>query len=126
MPANALMQGIGMILALVVAVMMLEFFVPLSQREMFQTECRQTLLAMEDRGELTTAEQDRLRQSLLARGFQVEQLQAEGASRRRGELRLRVTASVSRMEWLSPFQKQTTRQRMEYDKTLFIRKVINE
>jgi len=113
------------ILLAALTISFLEYFVPLSANFQFRAECRKTLLAMEEKNQLTAAMRTELQNTLASKKLTVVSISNPHTAKRGENLNLKVVADYKYSKLTGIFKREEVTQRMEYNKYTVARKVLN-
>lgn len=102
-----------------------EFFIPLAANFQFRTECRKTMLMMEEKNQLNDAMRIELQNILVSKNFTVISISPSHTARRGSNLNLNVVADYKYSKLTGIFKREDVIQRMEYNKYTVARKVLN-
>lgn len=114
-----------MVLMAALTVSFIEYFIPLSLNFQFRTECRKTLLQMEEKNELTPAMISELEDVLISKGFTSISISSPHTKARGEKLNLKVVADYKYSKLTGIFKREDVIQKMEYNKYTVARKVLN-
>ncbi|TAH61132.1 MAG: hypothetical protein EWM50_06170 [Gottschalkiaceae bacterium] len=114
-----------MVLMAALTVSFIEYFIPLSLNFQFRTECRKTLLQMEEKNELTPAMISELEDVLISKGFNSISISPPHTKARGEKLNLKVVADYKYSKLTGIFKREDVIQRMEYNKYTVARRVLN-
>lgn len=114
-----------MVLLAALTVSFTEYFVPLSANFQFRAECRKTLLAMEEKNQLTSAMITELQNTLIGKDFTIVSISVPHTAKRGESLNLRVIVDYKYSKLTGIFERQEVIQRMKYNKYTIARKVLN-
>lgn len=113
------------ILLVALTISFLEYFVPISANFQFRTECRKTLLQMEEKNQLTTSMRTELQSSLTSKDFIIVSISVPHTAKRGEKLNLKVVIDYKYSKLTGIFKREEVTQRMEYNKYTIARKVLN-
>lgn len=117
--------ALAIILLAALTISFIEYFVPLSASFQFRTECRKTLLAMEEKNQLTSTMRTELQNALTSKNFTVISISNPHTAKRGDNLNLKVVADYKYSKLTGIFKREEITQRMEYNKYTVARKVLN-
>jgi len=122
---RAVVFGILFVFLFAMVVSIIEYFIPLNMKFEMNAFCRDALFSMETKGELKDEDRNQLIGRLSAAGFKNISVQASGESAYGGRVGLRVEADYEYSKLTGVFARQNVTQRMVFDKTVAVRKVVN-
>lgn len=114
-----------MVLMAALTVSFIEYFIPLSVNFQFRAECRNTLLQMEEKNELTSTMINNLKNELVDKGFTIISTSPTHTASRGQTLNLNVVADYKYSKLTGIFKREEITQKMEYNKYTVARKVLN-
>ncbi|HHW49116.1 MAG TPA: hypothetical protein GXX14_10960 [Clostridiaceae bacterium] len=125
MPAKAVVSGIILIMIVVFLVFTVEFFIPLSVKSDMNMVCRSALLKMEMEGGLSSGNRSDLIEKLSEIGLSNITVEGTEQAKQGERIRLRVEADFVYNKLTGLFSRTDVTQRMIYQKTAIVRKVVN-
>jgi hypothetical protein len=120
-----LIYAILIVFLLVVVLAFMDYMVLLNMKFEMNALCRGALLTMETKGYLSGADISELEGSLADRGFTGIYIRSLGGTAQGDRVSLQVEADYIYRKMTNVFSRSDTVQRMSYDKTSVVRRVVN-